>query len=170
MDRRPGRQNWQIQNPADDANLNTAVLLECTQSDSAAGAFFVFLCRGPPLFLLFRIIEKAEEIHMELNPIEIGRRIKMIRQKKRLSQIAFAAELHVSREQISRWENGSKIPALDILCQLSVIGKVSMDYLIMGQEWDCPEKRVMHALLSDLLELDKKIDHVIELITESEAM
>ncbi|MBP3653616.1 MAG: helix-turn-helix transcriptional regulator [Clostridia bacterium] len=107
---------------------------------------------------------------MELNSIEIGKRIKMIRQKKRLSQIAFAAELHVSREQISRWENGSKIPALDIMCQLSVIGKVSMDYLIMGREMDCPEKRMMHTFLGDLLELDKKIDHVIELITESEAM
>ena len=104
---------------------------------------------------------------MELKPIEIGRRIKMIRQKKRLSQIAFAAELHVSREQISRWENGSKIPALDILCQLSVIGKVSMDYLITGQERDYLEKRMVHSLLEELLELDKKIDHVIELVTES---
>lgn len=43
---------------------------------------------------------------MVLNSIEIGKRIKTIRLKKRLSQIAFAAELHVSREQISRWENG----------------------------------------------------------------
>lgn len=107
---------------------------------------------------------------MELNPIEIGKKIKMIRQKKRLSQIAFAAELHVCREQISRWENGNKIPPLDILCQLSVIGKVSMDYLIMGRERDYPEKRMMHILLGDLLELDKKIDHVIELIAESETM
>ena len=107
---------------------------------------------------------------MELNPIEIGKRIKMIRQKKRLSQIAFAAELHVCREQISRWENGSKIPALDVLCRLSVIGKVSMDYLIMGRERDYLEKRTMHTLLGELLELDKKIDHVIELIAESETM
>lgn len=107
---------------------------------------------------------------MELNSIEIGKRIKMIRRKKRLSQIALAAELHVSREQISRWENGSKIPALDILYQLSVIGKVSMDYLITGQEKDCPEKRMMHSVLGELLELDKKIEHVIELITESGIM
>lgn len=104
---------------------------------------------------------------MELNSVEIGIRIKMIRCKRQLSQIAFAAELHVGREQISRWENGSKIPALDILCQLSVIGKVSMDYLVTGQEKDCPEKRMMSALLSDLLELDRRIDYVIELITES---
>ena len=90
----------------------------------------------------------------------------MIRLKKRLSQIAFAAELHVSREQISRWENGSKIPALDILCQLSEIGKVSMDYLIMGQERGCLEQGMMSNLLGDLLELDRKIDRVIELVTE----
>ena len=103
---------------------------------------------------------------MELNSIEIGKRIKMIRHKKRLSQIAFAAELHVSREQISRWENGSKIPTLDILYQLSVIGKVSMDYLITGQERDCPERRMMHSLFGELLELDRRIVHVIELVTE----
>ena len=48
-----------------------------------------------------------------------------------------------------------------------MIGKVSMDYLIMGQERDCLEKRMMHTFLGDLLELDKKIDHVMELITES---
>ena len=104
---------------------------------------------------------------MELNSIEIGKRIKMIRSRKQLSQIAFAAELHVSREQISRWENGSKIPALDILCQLSEIGKVSMDYLITGQERDCPEKKMISGLLGDLLELDRKLDCVIELVTET---
>lgn len=104
---------------------------------------------------------------MVLNSIEIGKRIKTIRLKKRLSQIAFAAELHVSREQISRWENGNKIPALDILCRLSEIGKVSMDHLITGQEKDCLEKKMISVLLGDLLELDRKIDRVIELVTET---
>lgn len=104
---------------------------------------------------------------MKLNSIEIGKRIKMIRLKKRLSQIAFAAELHASREQISRWENGNKIPALDILCQLSEIGKVSMDHLITGQEKDGQEKKMISILLGDLLELDRKLDCVIELVTET---
>ena len=104
---------------------------------------------------------------MELNSVEIGKRIKTIRCKRQLSQIALAAELHVNREQISRWENGSKIPVLDILFQLSVIGKVSMDYLITGQEKDFPEKRIIRVLLGDLLELDRKIDRVIELVTET---
>lgn len=104
---------------------------------------------------------------MELNSVEIGKRIKMIRSKRKLSQIAFARELHVNREQISRWENGHKIPTLDILCQLSTIGKVSLDYLIMGQEMDCREKRILNTLLADLQEMDRKINHVIELITES---
>lgn len=94
----------------------------------------------------------------------------MIRQKKRLSQIAFAAELHVCREQISRWENGNKIPPLDILCQLSVIGKVSMDYLITGEEYVCQEKERIKILLSDLLKAEKEIAYVIELITESGIM
>lgn len=107
---------------------------------------------------------------MELNPIEIGKRIKMIRSKKKLSQIALAAELHVSREQISRWENGSKIPALDILCRLSVVGSVSLDYLITGEAKDCREKRIISTFLADLLEMDKRINHVIELITESGSM
>ena len=104
---------------------------------------------------------------MEMNPVEIGKRIKMIRSKRKLSQIAFAAELHVSREQISRWENGSKIPALDILCRLSVVGSVSLDYLITGEARDYHEKKIINTLLVDLLEVDKKINHVIELITES---
>ena len=52
---------------------------------------------------------------MELNSVEIGKRIKMIRCKRQLSQIAFAAELHVSREQISRWENGDVVPDVETL-------------------------------------------------------
>ena len=43
-----------------------------------------------------------------------------------------------------------------------------MDYLIPGQERDCPEKKMISGLLGDLLELERRIDHVIELITESE--
>lgn len=51
MDRRPGWYDRQFQNAADNANLNTVVLLGCTRSNSALGAFFVGfepLCRGPP--------------------------------------------------------------------------------------------------------------------------
>ncbi|MBE5767807.1 MAG: helix-turn-helix transcriptional regulator [Clostridiales bacterium] len=127
------------------------------------------MCREPLVSLFLRITKKRKK-HMELSSIEIGKRIKMIRLKKRLSQIAFAAELHVSREQISRWENGSKIPALDILCQLSEIGKVSMDHLITSQEKDGMEKKMISVLLGDLLELDRKIDRVIELVTETGIM
>jgi len=41
-----------------------------------------------------------------------------------------------------------------------------MDYLITGQEKDCPEKKMISILLGDLLEMERRIDHVIELVTE----
>ena len=45
-----------------------------------------------------------------------------------------ALKLNVSREPLSRLEDGSRIPSLDILYEISRIGRVSLDYLITGEE------------------------------------
>lgn len=102
---------------------------------------------------------------MELDYVSIGSRIRMVRKKKKLSQIAFALKLNVSREQLSRLENGCRIPSLDILCEVSKIGKVSLDYLITGKETECLAVNTLEEVHNELLKLENGIRYVIELIT-----
>ena len=75
------------------------IKMAATGRESYAVYNLGILCVEALHFLCFLELHgKQREKHMELNLVEIGKRIKMIRCKKRLSQIAFATELHVSRE------------------------------------------------------------------------
>lgn len=56
-----------------------------------------------------------------------------LRQKNKLSQEDLANQLYISRQAVSKWENGSATPDLDKLIQLTQIFDVSMDELIFAQ-------------------------------------
>ena len=53
-----------------------------------------------------------------------------LRKRKGWSQEDLAEKLDVSRQAISRWENGSALPDADNLRQLSHLYGVSADYLL----------------------------------------
>lgn len=57
-------------------------------------------------------------------------RLKNARVKKGLSQIDVANELNISRQAVSRWENGKSIPDADNLALLSQLYGVSLDKLL----------------------------------------
>ncbi len=57
-------------------------------------------------------------------------RLKNARVKKGLSQIDVANELNISRQAVSRWENGKSIPDADNLVLLSQLYGVSLDELL----------------------------------------
>lgn len=65
--------------------------------------------------------------------------LKRIRQERKLSQEDLAQELFISRQAISKWENGEATPDMENLIKLADIFGTSLDYLILGKE---PEKRV----------------------------
>ena len=49
----------------------------------------------------------------------IGAKIREYRQKKGLTQDALAAELHVSSQAVSKWENGQTMPDISLLMPIS---------------------------------------------------
>ena len=49
----------------------------------------------------------------------IGEKIREYRQKQGLTQDALAAELHVSSQAVSKWENGQTMPDISLLLPLS---------------------------------------------------
>lgn len=63
-----------------------------------------------------------------------GERLYQLRKEKNLSQEELAEQLDVSRQSVSRWENGTASPDFDKTVRLSEIFGVTTDYLIKGEE------------------------------------
>ncbi len=61
--------------------------------------------------------------------------LKEIRKRKGYSQLKVAFDLNISREALSYYENGKRSPDIQMLCRMSDYFKVSIDYLIRGEEF-----------------------------------
>ena len=64
--------------------------------------------------------------------MELGKQIKMHRQKAHLSQEELTNRVYVSRQTISNWENDKCYPDVNSLILLSEIFQISLDNLIKG--------------------------------------
>ena len=64
--------------------------------------------------------------------MELGKQIKMHRQRAHLSQEELANRVYVSRQTISNWENDKSYPDVNSLVLLSEIFQISLDNLIKG--------------------------------------
>ncbi len=71
--------------------------------------------------------------------MELGERILRLRTGRNLSQEDLADALGVSRQSVSKWENGVSVPELDKLVQMGELFGVSLDELIKGEAARPPE-------------------------------
>lgn len=62
--------------------------------------------------------------------MEISEILSDVRAKNHLSQEAFAEKLFVTRQAVSRWENGDSIPNIDTLKRISEQFGISLDELL----------------------------------------
>lgn len=62
--------------------------------------------------------------------------LKIIRKKKKYSQLKVATDLSISREALSYYENGKRNPDLQMLRKFSRYFNVSIDFLINGTEFE----------------------------------
>ena len=60
--------------------------------------------------------------------------LKKIRKSKNLNQQKVALDLNISREALSYYENGKREPSLNLLLLMSKYFKVSIEYLITGDD------------------------------------
>lgn len=77
-----------------------------------------------------------------------------LRKRKGWSQEDLAEKLDVSRQAISRWENGSALPDADNLRQLSHLYGVSTDYLLNDEyesDDDLPRVKSVEATLNNTI-------------------
>lgn len=68
----------------------------------------------------------------------LGEKIYELRTQHNLSQGDLANELNVSRQSISKWENGNSTPDLEKIIKLAEIFNISLDELIKNEERPAP--------------------------------
>ena len=62
--------------------------------------------------------------------MNIGEKIVVLRKRNKLSQDDLAKKMNISRQAVSRWEQGLSIPDIDSLMNLKNIFKVNYDMLL----------------------------------------
>ncbi len=100
--------------------------------------------------------------------LTIGENIRKFRKKNDLTQEEFADRLGVTYQSVSRWENGTTYPDLELLPALSEILSVTVDELI-GMPQVEKEKRALEAfdeLRGECMKQDYDADHIISLIRD----
>ena len=61
---------------------------------------------------------------------KVGRKISSYRKRKNLSQDELAKRMYVSRQLVSKWENGTGIPKIDHIIDLCEILDVNFEELL----------------------------------------
>jgi len=63
-----------------------------------------------------------------------GEKLKTERKKKEWSQEELAAKLFVSRQSVSKWENGQNYPSIEVIINISDLFGVTIDELLRSDE------------------------------------
>jgi len=66
--------------------------------------------------------------------MEFYQKLRNIRKENGMSQEDLADQLGVSRQAVSKWESGQGFPETDKLLQISTLFRVSLDYLLKGEQ------------------------------------
>lgn len=88
-----------------------------------------------------------------MNKERIGKYIKFLRERNNLTQEELAKKVPVTREAVSKWETGRRIPDIETLIILSKIFNVPIESLLSGGESD----NAMVNLYKDNINLHKKV-------------
>jgi len=62
--------------------------------------------------------------------VQVGLNISKYRKEKKMSQDELAEKLFVTRQALSKWENGTSIPSIDTLLEIGKIFEISFEELL----------------------------------------
>ena len=62
--------------------------------------------------------------------VKVGMKITKYRKQNKLTQDDIASKLYVSRQLVSKWENGTGIPSIDVLIELSKLFHITFEELL----------------------------------------
>ncbi len=72
-------------------------------------------------------------------------RMMFLRKMHHMTQAQLAQALHISPSAVGMYEQGRRVPDLQILVGMSRLFHVSLDYLITGSEFQPPDPQTNHA-------------------------
>lgn len=72
-------------------------------------------------------------ISKEDDEMEFGKKIQYLRKENKISQERLAEKINVSRQAISKWEQGASVPDTDNIVQLSRFFQVPIEYLLLDE-------------------------------------
>ena len=70
---------------------------------------------------------------MRFDPVECGKRIKALREEKRLTQMELAEQICITTDHLRAIERGRRACSIDLLVDLSLFFEVTLDHLILGR-------------------------------------
>lgn len=87
--------------------------------------------------------------------MNIGNRIKEIRESKEISQRELAKKIKVKQSTISNYEKGVREPSLENIILIAKELDVSLDYLLTGKEKEIRLSKEEYVFFSELFKLIK---------------
>lgn len=66
--------------------------------------------------------------------VKVGSRIAKLRKDNKMSQEELSEKLFITRQALSKWENGTSIPSIDSLLEISKIFHTTFEYLLCLNE------------------------------------
>jgi transcriptional regulator with XRE-family HTH domain len=70
---------------------------------------------------------------MRFDAVECGKRIKALREEKRLTQMELAEQICITTDHLRAIERGRRACSIDLLVDLSLFFEVTLDHLILGR-------------------------------------
>lgn len=71
---------------------------------------------------------------MSFSAIETGKRIKQFRKAQKMSQFDLGQDIYISRNYVSKLENGRRVAKIEIYISLAEHFGVSLDELLLGRK------------------------------------
>ncbi len=83
---------------------------------------------------------------MVIDFIKVGMKLVKYRKLNNFTQDDIALKLFVSRQLVSKWENGTGIPSIDVLLELSKLYHVTFDELLcLNDDIDIDEENIFNG-------------------------
>ena len=98
---------------------------------------------------------------MYFDPIEAGKRVKMLRESQGYTQEQFSEKIHVSRNYLSKLEIGLRQPSIDLWIEIGVVTGATLDHLILGSPMPTDKEQVksdLQSMIDRLTQLKEEIE------------
>lgn len=78
--------------------------------------------------------------------MQLGKKIKQLRKLSGMTQEQLAEKLNVSRQALSKWENGTSTPDIESVVKISTLFQISLDELLYKEESKVKEQKIQITL------------------------